>query len=465
MDPKVAGAISSHVNAKWDPSRVIVFVDAPAEGELDGLLLIGSSVPAPYTEALVTDRVEVPDGCGESGVLMEDVLFQTDAKLGRLSRSKLATLSTKSYLTREATVSRRELLTGVRRGFRKHSRLPFVFGDICEAGLGCSKCVDACPSKAIHLTGGSVAVSEVECTICGICAGVCPVSAIQMPEFSDEALFGLLDEIDDSTAVGKAHVLTCDGGAIERKPGMVVEEISSVGMVGPRQVAAAAASSLGVVAVVCPDGGCTGKDSARTAVGAVSGSIAAGPSAPSVVFIEGREGIERLPALCESTRSRPRRAPRTGDAWKDYIADLTSLLSGQSPTSGLGLSRLTIAESCTLCSACARNCPHGSLRIDERHLFFEASTCTGCGHCVNTCPERSMTLSSSLGAMSQILEPERIYQDELVTCAKCGTPIGSAKFVNKVAVLLGPDAKLQKYCPACKKQVIMGALFGGLNSG
>ena len=465
LEPKVADRISIHLNTKWDPSKVIVFRDEPAEGELDGLLLLGGSKASPYSEALITEAVDVPTGCGESGASMDDVLFQTDAKLGRLSSSYLAKQSTRSFLTREATLSRRELFTGVRRGFRKYSGLPLIFSETCEAKRGCSKCVAVCPAKALRTDDGLITLSEAACTACGICAAVCPTGAVQMPEFSDAALLGLLDEIDESSAPSKTLVLTCDSGAIHREPGMVVEQISSVGMLGPRQIAAAAASSLGGVAVVCPDGECAGKGSTMTTVGALSGSIAGVPSAPFIVFIEGADSLERLSALHGSSKARSRRAPRSGDRWKDFIDDLAALIPPEGPTSGLGLTGLKVSESCTLCSACAVACPHGSLRLDERHVFFNASTCTGCGLCVSTCPERSITLSSSSGRMSQVTNSERVYQDELVACAKCGAPIGSVKFINRVTTLLGPDSKFEKYCPKCKAQVVRGTLFGSLNRG
>ena len=99
--------------------------------------------------------------------------------------------------------------------------------------------------------------------------------------------------------------------------------------------------------------------------------------------------------------------------------------------------------------------------MDDRHLFFSAATCTGCGLCVNTCPEHSIVLTGATGAMSQVMETRIAHEDELVTCEKCGAPLGSAKFVNKVTAMLGPDAKHVRYCPDCKKKSVIEALFGG----
>lgn len=461
IDSKAADAISKHLSVKWDPAEVIVFRDTPAEGELDGVLLFGDGQAMPSAAAPLTDTVDVSGQPEDAAAAVDDMIFQVDAKLGRLTKSHLARQSTRSYLTQQSKFSRRELLTGARKGFRRYSAFPFVFDDNCEARLGCSKCLDACPTKALRVSNGSVTVSDKDCTMCGMCAAVCPVGAVQMPELSDAALIGMLDEIDESSAPRKTLVLTCDAKAVERRPWMVVEKVSGIGMVGPRQLAAAAASSLGGVAVVCPDGGCVGGDVAKTAVTAISGSIAGGPSAPFVVYVEGKDRIERLGELHESSKARPRRAPRNGDRWRDYVADLTALLSADSPTSGLGLTKLTVTDSCTLCGACAKACPHDSLRLDGSHLFFSASTCTGCGLCVATCPEHSVALAGASAKMSQVMQSERICEDELVMCARCGAPLGSAKFVSRVTSILGPDARLVNYCPACKKQVLVEKLFGG----
>lgn len=462
--PNVADIISAHLSTKWDPSELVIFRDTPVEGEFDGLLLVGDGSAAPFTGGLVTDTVEVEGGLEAVRTALDDIIFQVDAKLGRLMKSYLARQNTRSYLTGDAKLSRRELLTGVTKDFRRYSRLPYVFNDICEARRGCSKCIDICPTKALHVTDGVVTVTEADCTVCGMCAAVCPVGAVQMPELSDAALLGLLDEIDESTAPKKTLVLTCDSKAVKRRPWMVVEKVSSVGMVGPRQIAAAAASSLAGVAVVCPDGQCVGKDLAKTAVEAVGGSVKVGPSSPFVTFVGDEGGIEKLAELHEASISRPPRAPRSGDKWKDYIADLTNLLAADGSTSGLGLTKLAVAESCTLCSACVKACPHGSLRLDQEHLHFSASACTGCGLCVKICPEHSITLSEESKEMSQVMRNEKVYEDEPVACAKCGAPLATAKFVNKVTSLLGPDAKLVRYCPACKKRLIFETIVGGTKS-
>jgi Fe-S-cluster-containing hydrogenase component 2 len=461
VGPELEKAIVSHVFEKWDPEEVAVFQETTGDAELDGILVVGDGRPAPPGGVLVSDSLKLNSG----SVQVPEVLFQIDAKLGRLTKSYLAKQATRTFMTRDAGFSRRELLLGVTKGFRRPSPLPYVFGETCEAKRGCRRCVDVCPSNALQISDGVVQVSETNCTVCGICAAVCPVGAVQMPELSDAALFGLLDAIDSSDAPKKTLVITCNGEAVEHQPWMVIEKLTNIGLVGARFLAAAAASSLGGVAVVCPDGKCVGGERVKQAADAFKGSVPADSSEPFVLFAGEADGIGRLAKLHEASKSRNPRAPRSGDKWKDYVADLTSVLSAGAPASGLGLTGMVVSDSCTLCSACEKACPHRSLKMDDQHLFFNASTCTGCGACVTACPEHAITLTGASGEISRVTQSEQVFKDELVACVRCGKPIGSAKFVNKVSSLLGTDAKMVKYCPSCKKAVLVESIFGGNKHG
>ncbi len=458
----VTDAVVAHLRRNWGGEDVMIFRDVPAEGDLDVLLLVGGNQPISAGREVLTDVLAMEDGLPPPEAEPSDLVFQIDAKLGRLRGSQLARPRTEPLATGGAKLTRRDLFMGSVKGIRKYSGYPHVFADDCEAGLGCSRCLEACPTNALGIKEGSVSLNEGVCTKCGMCAAVCPVGAVQMPELSDEALLGLLEEIDDSTAARKTLVFTCDRRAVAREPWMVVEQVSSVGMLGPRQVAATAASSLGGIAIVCPDGKCIGADSTRRTVEAMSGALAAGPGSPFIAFLSGDKAQGRLSELHRSSKPRERHGPRSGDRWIDYVSDLTKALSEDSPTSDLGLSDLDVADSCTLCGACAKHCPHQSIRLGEGDLLFRSSTCTGCGRCVAVCPEHSITLFPSSRMMSEVVRSRMAFHDELVACARCGAPIGSAKFVRRVSALLGPDSRLVEYCPECKKKALVAGVFGGI---
>ncbi len=459
LDQQTMGAVVAHVNENWKPDEVVVMPENQSGSGQHGLLIVGRRpLPIPG-EMPITDVVEVSDGPG--GVRLDDLLFQLDAKLGRLTKSYLARQSLRSFLSRDAKVSRRELLMGARGTFEGHSNTPEVFADVCETKYGCSRCVAVCPANALARSENAILVNDTACTKCGLCAAACPVGAIQMPEFSEAAFRGLLSAIDGATAPRKTLVVTCDSEALERKPWMVVEEVTSVGLFGPRQMMMAAASSLGCVAVVCPDGQCAGRDSAKRAARAVSGVLRADSSPPLVVYEEGVDAMSNLADLHESSKARVPLVRGTGDRWKDYVSALESLSAEGGSCAGLGLTGLRISETCTLCGACVPSCPHGSLHANRDSLSFNATVCTGCGACVQVCPEHAITIPAATGELFQALKDTKVYEDVMIKCERCGTPIGSAKFVSRIASLLGSDNEHLRLCSKCKQRAVFNSLIGG----
>ncbi len=462
VDPSLEDAIASELEARWDSTKVGVFRGAPPQGGFDGIFAIGDPQKLTPSGVPVLGTMEITSAEGRPNSIA-DLLLRIEARLGRLTNSQLILQNRRSYLARGARFSRRDLLLGASQGFRGHSSFPFVSEDRCEARYGCARCIQVCPAAALTVAHLTVRVNEEACIQCGLCAASCIVGAVQLPIFSDAALAGLLDKIAESTVEGKTLVLTCDSKPVSPRPGVVVEEVPSVGVIGRRQVVAAAAS-VECVAVVCPDGKCVGKDSAKSAIDAVRTSIADGPSAPSLSFAEGPEGLERLSRLRPS-RVRRSRGPRSGDAWRDYISDLTFLLTADNSVAGLDLSRLKIADSCTLCGACVNACPHDAIRSDSTHLYFSPSMCTGCGGCVNVCPERAITLDGTEGTLSDALAEGELHEDRLVLCIGCGEPIGSARLVDKVSSLLGQTGGLVRYCPSCKQKLAVKTVLGGNGTG
>ncbi len=462
VDPSLEDGIISSLETRWDSAEVAVFHDAPPESGFDGLLIVGDTQRATLSGVQVLGTVDITS-VESSPESLADILLRIDAKLGRLTHSQLMLRNTRSYLARGATFSRRDLLAGASKGFRGYSTFPFVYEDRCEARHGCSRCIQACPTAALTLTDRAVKVSEDACVKCGLCAASCVVGAVQLPGVSDAALAGMLDAVDESSVPQKTLVLTCDSKKVRRRPGMVVEEVHSVGSIGARQIVAAAAASVVCVAVVCPDGKCVGKDSAKAAVDAVRASIADGPSVPSLVFAEGPEDLS-LAGPCPSQARRPR-VPRSGDGLGDYVSDLVTLLPADGRVTGLGLSGLRIADSCTLCGACVKTCPHGALRHDDTHLYFSSSKCTGCGACSDVCPEKAIELGRAEIAVSEVLKEEELYEDSLVRCISCGEPIGSARMVGRVSSLLGASGGFVKYCPSCRQKLALRAILGGSEGG
>jgi len=46
--------------------------------------------------------------------------------------------------------------------------------------IGCEACVEECPENALKLTADGIVTNTDLCTLCGMCAAVCPTLAIEM---------------------------------------------------------------------------------------------------------------------------------------------------------------------------------------------------------------------------------------------------------------------------------------------
>jgi len=451
-----ATEVRDKVQSDWPRNTVFISPDDPAPNGIDCLLIVARGNSGPNEEEFAL--VEKIDTEHQD---QEQIMFQVNAKLGKLTRSDLVRAKPSSFLNdKSKQVSRRDLFSGLRSGFTTYSDSPFVFQTQCETKFGCSKCVDICPAKALKSINGSITVNEAECTRCGLCAATCPVSAIQMPRFSEDAFQGLINGIDRSSTPRKTLVLTCDSGKVDSEPYMCVEQVKDVGLIGSRHLAIAASSSLGAVIVYCADGKCVGKEKAKERAERISALLS--HERLSISYLEGEQDSEKIKAIHAMSKPQSRKAELTNQAWINYGKSLKSIWKNDATTLGLGLTRLDISDSCTLCKACVVNCPHSSLRVDTGKLSHDSTTCTGCGMCAKICPEKAIQLHSLDKSEEFVMKV--VYEDEIVNCARCGNPLESARFLKKVRALAEKDDPMMKYCDPCKQQIAFQKLLGASSS-
>lgn len=452
LDSNLRENVTSHIRKNWSEVTIsgVASNIPPSEGHSPPALLIIGSNTALFVNSKVPliEFIEV-----DSTFSMEQVLFWVDAKLGRLTKSDM--VYTKSKVSRKSAISRRQFLLGIAGRIPHADDAPVVLENSCEAKFGCSKCVDACPAPgSLRIEKESVIVSSEHCIRCGLCAGVCPVAAIQMPKFPEDAYRGLIAAVDSFPAPQKTLVITCDERGFTPEPWMDVEIVPGVGFAGVRQLALAADSSIGAVIVHCHDGLCPGKENAKQAVKLISSLT--GENGPVLAYIEG-EARPQIAEIHKRAQKRDRTFYSTGSPWKDYVKLIKSTPIAKVQASGLGLTSIEVAESCTLCNACAERCPHQALAIQQDELLFKAEECTGCGYCAQICPEDSITLSAMNGPLN--LQTKAVYKDEMIKCAKCGAPFVSAKMLKKISETLDSDHTLG-LCPSCKQSEIYEKIYG-----
>jgi Fe-S-cluster-containing hydrogenase component 2 len=450
MEPKAQDEISSHIRSKWP--EVIIYADNTALQTLDVpiALVIGKSTsPITYqNKPLLTETIEVDDTAP-----VDEICFRIDAKLGKLTKSDK--LFSRKLVSSSRVMSRREFF---RLGLATShpNDLPMVSTDCCEAKFGCSKCVDACPSPgALKIENNSIIVADEYCIRCGLCAGICPVAAIEIPQLTEDAYQGLVNAIKFSSAPTRTLVITCNERCVPRRPWMDIEEVPGIGIMGVRQIATAAAS-VDVLIVHCADGKCAAKENIKHALTLISSL--SGKDGPTLRYLEGNLDSAILESPIKSPRPRKNKSDTKETPWKDYVNSIRTLSSNLSLATDLGLTSMTIAESCTLCNACVESCPHQALAIQNENLNFTSEACTGCGFCAEICPENSITLSKMSGPIE--LTPKTVYRDEMIKCVRCHIPFVSAKMMKKVSGIIPESADVITLCPKCKQDEIYQRIYG-----
>ena len=351
--------------------------------------------------------------------------------------------------------------------------------------VGCTRCLDHCPTGAITSVGDVVAIDPNVCAGCGACGALCPTGAATYaappPEHQAARLKAMLAAWHGADggpvtllAYEAAHgdpILTASARAGSGLPGHVLPfRTDNVPQLGLDLLLSAVAYGSGRVAVLLP----VAKRHECGSIEAVLGHANA--------VLEGLGHAARLDLLVEddpdalieafgpappagpppasylalgSRRDRLRLALDRLHAVAPAPADTVSL------PEGAPIGRIVVdAPGCTLCLACVGACPTGAIidSADRPTLRFLEDACVQCGLCQSTCPERVISLDPRANFTPEAKAPVTLKEEAPATCVRCGTAFGTQSTIERVARQLaaahpmfeGKSADIIRMCADCR---------------
>jgi ferredoxin len=327
--------------------------------------------------------------------------------------------------------------------------------------VGCTNCLEVCPTGAITPDGEHVAIDPAICGGCGNCAAVCPTGAASYAYPRREDVIGRVDTLLSAyRAAGGARpiLLAHDekhGGelisAMARfgrglPPNVLPLSFYSVLQLGHDLFAAMLALGAEQIVVLAPPEEPAELASLWTQA-ALAGAFLSGlgyEGARVAVLVEhDPDAVEAalfgLPTLPEM---RPQRFTARGTK-RDLARTALGKLRESAPVPadiialprGAPYGRIRIrTEGCTLCLACVGACPTHALgdNPDRPELSFTEAACVQCGICVATCPESVISLEPRYDFTPAALTPIVLKGEEPFHCTRCGKPFGTRASVEKV---------------------------------
>jgi ferredoxin len=329
--------------------------------------------------------------------------------------------------------------------------------------VGCTRCLDVCPTSAITPAGDHVAIDALICAGCGGCHAVCPTGAAAYAyppaDHLLERVRTLLDvyhraggrdavllvhESEHGMALIDALARTGDGLPARVIP-FAVNEITQLGI---ELFAAAMALGAAGIRIIAGDR----SRGERTALGRTIGLAEAflvglGYGGGRVDLIE----TDDPDALGEALWSLERRAGVAEPAPFLPLGDKLGLMklslrqlhaAAPAPVDVLRLppgapfGKVEVdTDGCTLCLACVGVCPTGALQAAEDHprLSFTENACVQCGLCQPTCPEQVIRLVPQFDFTDASFRPRLVKEEEPATCSRCGKPFGVKATIDRIA--------------------------------
>jgi len=346
--------------------------------------------------------------------------------------------------------------------------------------VGCSKCLDICPTSAITPDGEGVSIDPMICAGCGACSALCPSGAIAYDAPPVSHLFHRIQNLIDSftNAGGKAATLLVHDAKFGAEiislaarfgrglpANMIPIEVDSLTGFGHAEMLAALGAGFGHVDILLAPK--TDRDvvSRETALA----NAIAGQARVSVIdqndpeaFCDTLYTAETFAPLTQPILPIGGRRDVTRLSAKALRPDLDApiALPDAAPYGAV----VVDTDACTLCLSCASLCPSGALtdNPDLPQLRFQETACLQCGLCVNVCPENAISLMPQLNLADSAHREAVLHEEEPYACIECGALFGVKSTIERIVTQLegkhsmfaeNGAGKLIRMCENCRINV------------
>ncbi len=343
--------------------------------------------------------------------------------------------------------------------------------------IGCTNCLDVCPTGAIMPDGDHVTVDPMICAGCGACSALCPSGAISYDAPAPGTIFRRIQVLASTyrKAGGDApRLLVCDTGhgqemialAARYARGLPADviplEIPALSAFGHAEMLAALASGFADVTILLAP--MTERDALDREVPLAE--AIAGPDKLRLLDVNDPDalcdalyGAKAAPAPLEtpvlpmgSRRQVARLAARALRGEDDILP-----LPSDAPYGAV----LVDTDACTLCLSCVSLCPSGALveNPDKPELRFQEDACLQCGLCANVCPEDAITYEPRMNLRDEALGQVVLNEEEPFACVECGSLFGVKSTIERITEKLagkhsmfGTDsaARMIQMCDDCR---------------
>ena len=332
--------------------------------------------------------------------------------------------------------------------------------------IGCSRCLDLCPTSAITSAGDHVAIDANICAGCGQCAAACPTGAASYAMPAEDVLMRKLRALlmayrqaggeqpivlvhDDphGAPLIDASARSGDGLPNNVLP-FTVNEITQIGLENIAAAFAYGASAMRFLLRARPRHDVSGllgtmalADPILTGLGFGSGRIATIETDDPDLLLEALRAIPSMPPA-------PRPASFRSSGGKRSVLRFALIELHRAAPEPVGVIALPKgapfgaveidASGCTLCLSCVSACPTGALRDDPERpmLRFVEDACVQCGLCQATCPENVVTLIPQLDFDAARAPARILKEEEPFCCIRCGKPFGVKSTIERVVAKL-----------------------------